>query len=75
MLPTCQACKPQRAFQSDLRTVIAVTGIVQPKEFRTVTRAQIWLDALSWKSKIWLVPASGISLPRSPSFNQDTGLT
>ena len=36
------------AYQSDLRGFMAFTGIVQPEEFRTVTRARI----LAWRAEL-----------------------
>ena len=41
----------KRAYQSDLRAFMAFTGIVQPEEFRTVTRAHI-LAAASIRRKL-----------------------
>ena len=38
----------RRAYQSDLRAFMAFTGIVQPEEFRTVTRAHI----LAWRAEL-----------------------
>ena len=38
----------KRAYQSDLRGFMAFTGIVQPEEFRTVTRARI----LAWRAEL-----------------------
>ncbi|MBC7600045.1 MAG: tyrosine-type recombinase/integrase [Polaromonas sp.] len=38
----------KRAYQGDLRAFIAFTGIIQPEEFRTVTRAHI----LAWRAEL-----------------------
>ena len=38
----------RRAYQSDLRAFMVFTGIVQPEEFRTVTRAHI----LAWRAEL-----------------------
>ena len=38
----------KRAYQSDLRGFMVFTGIVQPEEFRTVTRARI----LAWRAEL-----------------------
>ena len=38
----------KRAYQSDLRGFMAFTGIVQPEEFRAVTRAHI----LAWRAEL-----------------------
>ena len=42
------SAQTKRAYQSDLRGFMTFTGIVQPEEFRTVTRAHI----LAWRAEL-----------------------
>ncbi|NDP64776.1 tyrosine-type recombinase/integrase [Polaromonas sp.] len=50
----------RRAYQSDLRAFMAFTGIVQPEEFRTVTRAHI----LAWRAELEKQNLAGASIRR-----------
>ena len=50
----------KRAYQSDLRGFMAFTGIVQPEEFRTVTRAHI----LAWRAELERQNLAGASIRR-----------
>ena len=50
----------KRAYQSDLRAFMAFTGIVQPEEFRTVTRAHI----LAWRAELEKQNLAGASIRR-----------
>ena len=50
----------KRAYQSDLRGFMAFTGIVQPEEFCTVTRAHI----LAWRAELEQQNLAGATIPR-----------
>ena len=50
----------KRAYQSDLRAFMAFTGIVQPEEFRAVTRAHI----LAWRADLEKQGLAGASIRR-----------
>lgn len=50
----------RRAYQGDLRAFMAFTGIVQPEEFRTVTRAHI----LAWRADLEKQNLAGASIRR-----------
>lgn len=50
----------RRAYQGDLRAFMAFTGIVQPEEFRTVTRAHI----LAWRAELEKQGLAGASIRR-----------
>ena len=50
----------KRAYQSDLRGFMAFTGIVQPEEFRTVTRSHI----LAWRAELEKQGLAGATIRR-----------
>jgi len=50
----------KRAYQSDLRGFMAFTGIVQPEEFRAVTRAHI----LAWRAELEKQALAGATIRR-----------
>ena len=50
----------RRAYQGDLRAFMAFTGIVQPEEFRTVTRAHI----LAWRAELERQGLAGATIRR-----------
>ena len=50
----------KRAYQSDLRAFMAFTGIVQPEEFRAVTRAHI----LAWRAELEKQALAGATIRR-----------
>ena len=50
----------KRAYQSDLRAFMIFTGIVQPEEFRTVTRGHI----LAWRAELEKQGLAGASIRR-----------
>ena len=50
----------KRAYQSDLRAFMAFTGIVQPEEFRAVTRAHI----LAWRAELEKQGLAGATIRR-----------
>ena len=50
----------RRAYQGDLRAFMAFTGIQQPEEFRTVTRAHI----LAWRADLEKQNLAGASIRR-----------
>jgi len=50
----------KRAYQSDLRVFMAFTGIVQPEEFRTVTRAHV----LAWRAELEKQALAGATIRR-----------
>ena len=50
----------KRAYQSDLRGFMAFTGIVQPEEFRAVTRAHI----LAWRAELERQNRAGATIRR-----------
>lgn len=43
----------RRAYQNDLKTFMAFTGIVKPEEFRSVTRSHVLAWRAIWKHKGW----------------------
>ena len=50
----------RRAYQNDLRAFMQLTGIVQPEEFRTVTRGHI----LAWRADLEKQSLAGASIRR-----------
>jgi integrase/recombinase XerD len=54
------SAQTRRAYQSDLRAFMAFTGIQQPEEFRTVTRAHI----LAWRAALEKQNLAGASIRR-----------
>jgi integrase/recombinase XerD len=50
----------RRAYQGDLRAFMAFTGIVQPEEFRSVTRSHI----LAWRAELEKQGLAGASIRR-----------
>ena len=54
------SARTRRAYQNDLRALMAFTGINQPEEFRTVTRGHI----LAWRADLEKQSLAGASLPR-----------
>jgi len=50
----------KRAYQSDLRGFMVFTGIVQPEEFRTVTRAHV----LAWRAELEKQNLAGATIRR-----------
>ena len=50
----------KRAYQSDLRGFMVFTGIVQPEEFRTVTRSHI----LAWRAELEKQNLAGATIRR-----------
>ena len=56
------SAQTRRAYQGDLRAFMAFTGIVQPEEFRTVTRGHI----LAWRAELEKQGLAGASSPPWP---------
>ncbi|ABM40207.1 tyrosine-type recombinase/integrase [Polaromonas naphthalenivorans] len=54
------SAQTRRAYQGDLRAFMAFTGIVQPEEFRAVTRAHI----LAWRAELEKQNLAGASIRR-----------
>ena len=54
------SAQTKRAYQSDLRGFMAFTGIVQPEEFRTVTRSHI----LAWRAELEKQNLAGATIRR-----------
>ncbi|KAE8759635.1 tyrosine-type recombinase/integrase [Paraburkholderia madseniana] len=52
--------RTRRAYQIDLRDFMAFTGIAQPDEFRTVTRAHV----LAWRKRLEVRHLSGATIRR-----------
>jgi site-specific recombinase XerD len=54
------SAQTRRAYQSDLRAFMAFTGIVQPQEFRGVTRGHV----LAWRAELEKLGLAGASIRR-----------
>jgi len=54
------SAQTKRAYQSDLRAFMAFTGIIQPEEFRAVTRAHI----LVWRAELEKHGLAGATIRR-----------
>lgn len=54
------SAQTRRAYQNDLKAFMAFTGIVQPEEFRTVTRAHV----LAWRADLENQELAGSTIRR-----------
>ena len=54
------SAQTRRAYQNDLKAFMAFTGIVQPEEFRTVTRGHV----LAWRSELERQGLAGSTIRR-----------
>lgn len=59
-LANLDSAQTRRAYQNDLRAFMAFTGIVQPEEFRSVTRSHI----LAWRAELEKQKLAGSTIRR-----------